>query len=212
VGDLLIRRLVLWFWVRVTAVVTRSAGHYVDTIERVLGIGGVVGLLSRIEGSSAVTLLLAKGATIGDNVRILKGLTLHNVDLDFSNLRIGDRVHIGKDVFMDLAAPIEIRNRVTVSIRCTLLRHMDAGDSLSEVAAGSKRRAGMELCEDAYLGAGATVLAGVRIGRGAVVGAGVVVTRQIQENARVVGVPAAPVCLAKEHSATLKMTGHTGSC
>jgi acetyltransferase-like isoleucine patch superfamily enzyme len=199
--EALIKHFVIWLWARVTAVVTRSGCHHVGTIEKVLGIAGVVDLLSRLEGPAAVTLLRAKGAAIGENVRILKGLTLHNIDADFSNLRIGDRVHIGKDVFMDLAAPIEIGDRVTVSMRCILLTHMDAGDSSSEAALRAKRRSGIELCNDAYLGAGATVLAGVRVGSGAVVGAGAVVVREVPVNACVAGVPAVPVARhGKEHA------------
>jgi acetyltransferase-like isoleucine patch superfamily enzyme len=48
----------------------------------------------------------------------------------------------------------------------------------------------IELCSDAYVGAGATILAGVKIGRGALVGAGDVVVRDVPDYATVVGVPA----------------------
>ncbi len=45
--------------------------------------------------------------------------------------------------------------------------------------------------DEVWLGAGVTVLSGVRIGKGAIVGAGSVVTRDVLPNAIVVGVPAA---------------------
>lgn len=46
--------------------------------------------------------------------------------------------------------------------------------------------------DDAWIGAGAIILPGVRIGRGAVIGAGAVVTRDIPEYSIAVGVPAKP--------------------
>ena len=44
--------------------------------------------------------------------------------------------------------------------------------------------------DDVWLGAGATVLAGVRLHQGAIIGAGAVVTHDIPDNAIAVGVPA----------------------
>ena len=48
----------------------------------------------------------------------------------------------------------------------------------------------VEIEEGAYLGAGSTVLPGVRVGRGAFVGEGSVVTRDVPEHAVVYGNPA----------------------
>lgn len=44
--------------------------------------------------------------------------------------------------------------------------------------------------DDAWIGAHATILPGVRIGRGAVIGAGAVVTREVPDNSIAAGVPA----------------------
>ncbi len=46
------------------------------------------------------------------------------------------------------------------------------------------------ILDGASIGAGAILLPGVRIGRGAMIGAGAVVTSDVEDNARVVGVPA----------------------
>jgi len=187
---LLVRRLIVWLWIRVEKFVAWNAWRYISTVEDAVGLGGVVDLLARTEGEAAVRLLRAKGAVIGEKARILRGLTLYNVDTDFSHLRIGDRVHIGRDVFLDLAAPITIGDRVTISMRCTLLTHMDPGDSTSASALRACKREGITLGNDAYVGAGSTILAGVIIGCRALVGAGAVVVHRVQDDATVGGVPA----------------------
>ncbi|MBU6474828.1 MAG: acetyltransferase [Alphaproteobacteria bacterium] len=51
----------------------------------------------------------------------------------------------------------------------------------------------VEVGDFATIGSNATILPRIRIGRGAVIGAGAVVTRDVAENVKVVGVPAAPV-------------------
>ena len=46
------------------------------------------------------------------------------------------------------------------------------------------------VCRGASIGSGAVILCGVTIGEGAVIGAGAVVTRDVEPNAVVAGVPA----------------------
>jgi acetyltransferase-like isoleucine patch superfamily enzyme len=64
--------------------------------------------------------------------------------------------------------------------------------------------------DDAWLGAGAIVLAGIRIGRGAIVAAGAVVTNNVEDYAIVAGVPARQIAARfseterREHNAMLQ--------
>ena len=51
----------------------------------------------------------------------------------------------------------------------------------------------MQNGDDAWIGAGAVVMPGVKIGNAAVVGAGAVVTNDVAPNTTVVGVPARQV-------------------
>jgi acetyltransferase-like isoleucine patch superfamily enzyme len=53
------------------------------------------------------------------------------------------------------------------------------------------------LDDDCSIGAGATILPGVRIGRGATVGAGAVVTRDVAAYTTVIGCPAIPLSAVK---------------
>jgi acetyltransferase-like isoleucine patch superfamily enzyme len=186
----LVRRLIIWLWARVTRLVAWSAWQHVPMLESLMGMEGIAAVLAECNGDSAIKLLRAKGASVGNQVRILRGLTLHNVESDMSNLQIGHRCHIGRQVFVDLAAPVKIGDRVTIAMRCTLLTHMDPGDSTSASALRTKVRSGIELGDDVFVGAGATILAGVRVGRGAVIGAGAVVIRDVPSDAIMVGVPA----------------------
>jgi acetyltransferase-like isoleucine patch superfamily enzyme len=53
-------------------------------------------------------------------------------------------------------------------------------------------KGGITIGDEAWLGHGVIVLAGVRVGRGAVIGAGSVVARDIPDNAIALGSPARP--------------------
>ena len=153
------------------------------------GLDGVVALLEQVEGKDAIAILRAESSQVGSGVRILRGLTIHNATANLANLHIGNDCHIGRQAFFDLARPITLGDRVTISMRVIVLTHTNVGDSRCAVAAKS---AAVEVGDDVYIGAGATLLPGVRIGAGAVVAAGAVVTHDVPSAAVVMGVPARP--------------------
>jgi len=157
------------------------------------GADGILELLESSSGVEAVRILVRGGAKIGQDGRIHRGLTLYNVETDFTNLTIGHSCHVGRQVFLDLAAPVCIGDRVTISMRCTVLTHTDPGSSKSEAARRLMGRSEVVIEDDAYLGASVVVLPGVRIGSGCVVGAGAVVTRDVAPGETVVGAPARPL-------------------
>ncbi|MBL8155973.1 MAG: acyltransferase [Anaerolineae bacterium] len=117
-------------------------------------------------------------------------LLIHNPQDRLRQLTIGSRTHIGKDCLLDLTAPIHIGASVTLAMRVTLITHVDTYYSpLRE--GGLPSTTGPVTIEDgAYLGAGVTVLHGVRIGRCAVVGAGALVREDVPPYTVVAGVPA----------------------
>jgi len=168
----------------------RMAATHVDALASSHGFHAVAHLLASIDGDDALRVLRAGQARVGDGIRISRGLVLHNAEHDFAHLRIGNQCHLGPQVLLDLAAPITIGDRVTISMRCTVLTHTNVGDSRCGVAP-SKGPVTIE--DDAYIGAGATLLPGVRVGAGAVVAAGALVTRDVAPRTIVAGVPAKPL-------------------
>lgn len=150
-------------------------------------------LLEACRGEQAVGILRAAGASIGSDCVLVGNLRLVNADRGYSHLRIGDQCHLGKDVMLDLADDITLGDRVTVSMRCSLLTHTDAGAVQSEVARTLAGHAPIVIEDDVYLGAGCIVLSGVRIGSGSVIGAGSLVNRDVPGGSVYVGVPARPI-------------------
>lgn len=125
------------------------------------------------------------GATVAKDAMIVGPVSIVNARRDFSNLRIGSRTHIGSEVFFDLAERITVEDGATISMRAILITHFDAGRSA--LAERRPRQSGpVTIGNDAYIGAGATILHGVTIGQGAIVGAGAVVAKDVEPGAVVV--------------------------
>lgn len=146
------------------------------------GIDGVAIELRKLRGGHARA-LRAFGARVAPDAVIAGPLTLVNAQRDFANLEVGSGAHVGQEVFIDLADRVVIGERATVSMRCCLITHFDAGRS--PIADERPRRTGPVIIEPgAYLGAGAIVLHGVTIGRGALVPAGAVVRQDVPPRSR----------------------------
>ena len=116
-------------------------------------------------------------------------LVVHGASTNYSHLRLGSNVHVGRLAFLDLTGALTIEADATVSMGATILTHADVGGrplSSEYPRHVSETRVG----NGSYIGANATVLAGCHVGRRAVVGAGAVVTQQVPDEAVVGGVPA----------------------
>jgi maltose O-acetyltransferase len=110
----------------------------------------------------------------------------------FRNLTVGERAHIGPECLIDLASEVSVGNRAALSPRVTVLTHADPGESALQQRY-PREAAPTTIEADAWIGAGATVLHGVRIGARAVVGAGSLVRESVDADAAVAGVPAVPI-------------------
>lgn len=111
-------------------------------------------------------------------------------------VRIGRNVFIGLDSYLDCQFPelITIEDDVTISFRVTVVVHDDARRlDRVEPGAGEGTVAPVRLRRGCYLGAGCMVLPGVTVGERAVVASGAVVTRDVEAEAVVAGVPARPI-------------------
>jgi maltose O-acetyltransferase len=138
------------------------------------------------------SLLREFGAAVGENCVLHGPLVLHNAANDYRNLSIGNNVHIGRVVVLDLAERVTVEDDATVSMGVTILTHADVGDRpLAERYPRTAQQT--RIGEGAWIGANATVLPGCDVGRRAVVGAGAVVLEPVPADAVVGGVPARPI-------------------
>ncbi|MFN0096843.1 MAG: acyltransferase [Dehalococcoidia bacterium] len=148
------------------------------------GIEGIAMEL-RTTTNAHAEILREYGATVGEECSIYTPLHIVNAPGDFRNLVIGDRVHLGADLLIDLADQVTIGDDATLSMRCTLVTHIDVGQG-PLAARRPRQQAPVRVEAGAYLGAGVTVLHGVVIGAEATVGAHALVNRAVAGGTTVV--------------------------
>ncbi len=154
---------------------------------------GLNALLLFLPAKMIPDLLRKHGAKIGAEVEIHSPLIIHNASAEpgkhYANLNIGNGCYMGREVFLDLKDTILIEDRVTISMRVTLITHTDAGRSpISKRMPASQSP--IHLRHGVYIGAGATVLQGVDAGAEAIIAAGALARKNIPERSTVAGVPA----------------------
>ncbi len=150
----------------------------------------VVALLPRHPGPYAAIkrwLLNRAGAHVGHNVHIYPGVRIF-VPKGFTT---GNNVSISSYVIITTAGTVTIGDNVLIGYGAQVLsanHHIPEGRG---VIFGSGHVSEPVVIEDeAWIGANAVVLPGVRIGRGAVVAAGAVVTKNVAPFTIVGGIPA----------------------
>ena len=155
--------------------------------------GGIAAINRRLLLADRCEELLTRfGASVGEGCVLHGPLVVYNADPDYRNLSIGDNVHVGPLVVLDLAERLVLENDATVSMGATILTHADVGERpLTEVYPRTAEPA--RVGAGAWIGANATVLVGCEIGQRAVVGAGAVVRESVPDGAIVGGVPAEPL-------------------
>lgn len=142
---------------------------------------------------------------LGKNVRFWRGVTV----LHPENLSIGDDVLFNVGCHVQASSPVVVGNHSHFAPYCVLYGPLEVGDKCA-VAAHTvfasightydqpdvpfvdlpARKATIVLEDNVWIGANATILAGVRIGTGSIVGAGAVVTHDVEPYTVVGGVPA----------------------
>jgi acetyltransferase-like isoleucine patch superfamily enzyme len=97
------------------------------------------------------------------------------------------------DCMLDSSFPelITIEDNVVVSFRVMVICHDDAkGLMRTDSGRNDMSVAPVILKKGCYIGAGAIILPGIIIGENSVVGAGAVVTKDVESNTLVTGIPA----------------------
>jgi acetyltransferase-like isoleucine patch superfamily enzyme len=105
------------------------------------------------------------------------------------NTRVGQEFYANAGVRIHDHAPVVIGRHVRLGPNVSLLTEGHDTDA-ERRRSGDVFAAPIEIGDDVWIGAGATVLGGVRIGDGAVVGAGTLVCKDVGAGEVVVGVPA----------------------
>ncbi len=141
----------------------------------VLGFGGTIarlGLARRLiaEGLQLAPVLAAT-ATVSRRAAVAEGAAVF------------EQAHLGPDVVIGVAAVVNTHAVVEHDCR--------VGDG-AFISPGAVLSGGSSVGETTMVGAGAVLLPGIAIGAGAVVAAGAVVTRDVEDGATVIGMPATP--------------------
>jgi acetyltransferase-like isoleucine patch superfamily enzyme len=106
-------------------------------------------------------------------------------------LKMGDESNIGPYAYVGCSGFIEIGNRVMMGPRVNLLAERHAADRADvPMKSLGVERSFIRIEDDCWIGANATILAGVTVGHGSIVGAGAVVTRDVPPFSVIAGVPA----------------------
>ncbi|MEK7543850.1 MAG: DapH/DapD/GlmU-related protein [Patescibacteria group bacterium] len=138
-----------------------------------------------------VWMLRVFGARIGKNTVIERISLLNLYRTGISGISIGDNCFLGDGVTLDTAECIILENDATLSFDVMVLTHTNVGYKnhpvqkyIPSVAHSTVFKKGC------FVGARATILAGLTIGEGAAVAAGAVVTKDVASKTLVGGVPA----------------------
>ena len=103
----------------------------------------------------------------------------------FDRIRIGRHVYVNSNCLMMARGGITIEDNVQIAANAQLISNNH--DEYDRMILTCRP---VLICEGAWIGAGATILPGVRVGKHAIVGAMSVVTRDVPDFAVVVGSPA----------------------
>ncbi len=104
-------------------------------------------------------------------------------------VEIGRATLVTGPLYIDLAAPIRIGDRVRIGHQVTLLTVTHRVGPSSQ-RCGANVAGPIEIGDGSWIASSVTILPGVKIGAGAIVAAGAVVNRDVPENTMVAGVPA----------------------
>ena len=130
-----------------------------------------------------------KGIGIGDDVIISRNSVIQGKT---GPVVIGNKTDIGCNTVISSCSGISIGKSVLIGANCYIggARYISDRLDVPMMEQGTYSNGAVVIEDEAWLGAGATVLDGIRVGKGAIVGAGAVVTKDLPDYAVAIGVPA----------------------
>lgn len=132
-------------------------------------------------------LLRRTAASCGELVDVRESVHLHGL----AGLHLGDRISIHPMCYLDATGGLRIGSDTSIAHGVTVMTtsHLygDLGTPIRDQ--GTENRP-VSIGSNVWIGAGARILGGTTIGQGAVVAAGAVVTKDVQADSVVAGIPA----------------------
>lgn len=140
---------------------------------------------------------IGKSSSIGKN-GVITAWDRYGSDRFNPQIEIGDEVNIGQYCHITAINKVEIGNGVLTGRWVTITDNSHGRTDINSLELAPTKRnlcsAGPVIIEDnVWIGDKVTILPNVHIGRNAIIGANAVVTRDVPENAVVVGIPAKTV-------------------
>lgn len=166
---------------------------------RILGPSAIVRYLRNPNPLVSVRLLRAFGAAIGNHTTVKGSILFDNVERDenstgdFSHLKIGDNCYIGDGVFFDLANEIVIESDAVIAGHASFITHAECRRSGYLSGMFPRRCEPVIVGSGAWVGFGATVLAGAIVGSNCAIGAHSLVLERTEPHCVYVGSPARKV-------------------
>lgn len=153
----------------------------IDLIYDKFGMYGIAAYLQQCWNPQTIKEVLIKfGADIHPDCHpVGPNITLHEFGDDFSNLHLGPRVHVGKQVFFDLTEAIHVEADAAIGMRSIVLTHLNVGADKPVLRLFPARRKPVRIGASCSVGAGCIIACGVEIGEHALINAGVFVDRDI---------------------------------
>ena len=144
---------------------------------------------AEVQCRSRLGIVLGDGVTVGRNASIRPSSYYGHVEGE--GLVVGAGSAIGALAWIGASGHVTIGCDVLIGPRVTIVPENHRFENLHKtIKSQGVERARVFIEDNCWIGAGATILAGVRIGRGSVVAAGAVVARSFPPNSIVGGVPA----------------------
>ena len=123
----------------------------------------------------------------GKNVAVKEMVVLENIE----DLTLGDNISIHPFCYIDAIGGVEIYDNVSIAHASSILSFEHTwNDSSTPIKYNPVEKKHVIIEEDVWIGCGARVMAGVTIHRRSIVAAGAVVTKDVESNTIVGGVPA----------------------
>ena len=141
-----------------------------------------------INGLCSKTITIGNNFSLGENSIIDCTGVLSNLG---ESLIVGNNVGISPNFTMFVRGPISIGDDVIIGPNVTIVSENHRFDDVGKpIRLQGVDRKGITIGNNCWIGANATILDGVTIGENSVIAAGAVVTKNVEPNTAVGGVPA----------------------